>query len=300
MGIYEERSFNRAARRFHATQSGLSMLIKTLEEELGTLLFDRTPRGVEPTLAGRRLHARAVEILRHAEEAKIEVQELAGAVAGPLRVGLMPTFTRGLLAPVLISYLAEFPHVELSVVEAYSAVLVDRIAAGTLDLAVVPDAGDRDDIRARPLGTDREILVHSPGGPVPHLMPVRLASLAPLRLVLPARGNARRDRLDLLLRSTGLSVAAILDMDAMIATLDLVASSGWATILPQTICGEDLDGQRRWLHPIVEPEISVGYVVIEAAHRATSPAAARFLDRLEQEFALAQATWEPILRAPIR
>lgn len=299
VGIYEERSFNRAAQRFHATQSGLSMLVKNLEEELGTSLFDRTSRGVEPTPAGRRLHARAVDILRRAEEAKVEIQGLAGTVAGPLRVGLMPTFTRGLLAPVLRGYLADYPNVELSVVEAYSAVLVEKVAGGTLDFAVVPQSDDREDVRSRALGTDREILVRRTGGDLPHLTPVRLADLAPLKLVLPARGNARRDRLDLLMRSTSLPVAAILDMDAMIATLDFVASSDWATILPQTICGNDLDGRLRWLHPIVEPDLTVGYAVIEAAHRATSAAAARFLERLEAEYERAQSQWALILGGAI-
>lgn len=271
------------------------MLVKNLEQELGALLFERTSRGVAPTLAGQRLYAHAVSILRQAEEAKGEIEALSGTVAGPLRVGLMPTFTRGLLAPVLGTYLTDFPRVELSVVEAYSAVLVEKVAAGELDLAVVPHAGDREDLRSRPLGSDREILVRRPGGPEPHLAPVRLADLPPLKLVLPARGNARRDRLDMLFRSLSLPVAAILDMDAMIATLDFVASSDWATILPQTICGNDLDGRLRWLHPLVGPQLTVGYVVIEAARRATSPAALRFLERLEAEYARSQDAWRQVL-----
>jgi len=271
------------------------MLIKNLEEELGALLFERTSRGVEPTLAGRRLYTHAVAMLRQAEEAKGEIKALSGTVAGPLRVGLMPTFTRGLLAPVLSAYLTDFPEVELSVVEAYSGVLVAKVAAGELDLAVVPHAGDRDDLRSRPLGSDREVLVCRPGGSLPHLAPVRLAELPSLKLVLPARGNARRDRLDMLFHTMSLPVAAILDMDAMIATLDFVASSDWVTILPQTICGKDLDGRLRRLHPIMGPELTVGYAVIEAARHATSPAAARFLERLEAEYARSQATWDRAL-----
>lgn len=294
-GIYEERSFNRAAQRFNATQSGLSMLVKNLEADLGALLFERTSRGVEPTLAGRRLYAKAVAILSQAEEARSEIQSLSGKVAGPLRVGLMPTFTRGLLAPVLRTYLSDFPEVELSVVEAYSAVLVDKVAAGEIDLAVVPHTGEREDLRSSPLGHDREILVARPGGDLPHLAPIRLEDLRTRRLILPARGNARRDRLDHLFQASGLDVAAVLDMDAMIATLDFVASSDWATILPQTICGQDLDGTDRWLHPIVEPELSIGYAVIEAARHGTSPAAARFREGLEAEYARSQEQWRGIL-----
>jgi DNA-binding transcriptional LysR family regulator len=290
VAIYEEGSFNRAAQRLNATQSGLSMQIKLLEERLGVSLFDRSAQGVRATLAGSRLYGRAVDVLRDLDRAETELRTLGQTITGPLRVGLMPTFTRGMLAPVLSGYLRDHPDVTLSVVEAYSADLVDRVRDGRIDFAVVPRQAERDGLRARPLGTDREILVRRPGGDLPHLAPVRLADLGPLRLVLPAPGNARRDRLDAHFAAEGLPVAAILDMDAMIATLDFVAASDWATILPETICSNDLDGRLRWLHPIL-PALTVSYVVIEPARKALSPAGVAFLERLETVYAASQSAW---------
>jgi DNA-binding transcriptional LysR family regulator len=234
--------------------------------------------------------------MRDLDRAETDLRALGQTISGPLRVGLMPTFTRGILAPVLSDYLRDHPAVTLSVVEAYSADLVDRVREGKIDFAVVPRQADRDGLRTRPLGTDREILVTRPGGPLPHLAPVHLADLGPLRLVLPAPGNARRDRLAAHFAAEGLPVAAILDMDAMIATLDFVAASDWMTILPETICGKDLDGRLRWLHPI-EPALTVGYVIIEPARRALSPAAEVFLERLKAEYARSQQVWTARLAA---
>jgi DNA-binding transcriptional LysR family regulator len=295
VGIYEEGSFNKAAQRLNATQSGLSMQIRNLEDSLGTPLFDRTTRGVTPTHAGNRLYATAVDILRQLDGAEAELRNLSGTISGRLRVGLMPTFTRGMLAPVLSRYLADFPNVEVSVIEAYSALLVDRVADGDVDFAVVPLSAERSGIRSRLLGTDREFLVCRPGGPIPHLSPVCLADLPPLNLVLPARGNARRDRLDAFFATNGLPVASIVDMDAMIATLEFVADSDHATILPATICGKDLDGALRWLHPIIRPSLSVSYAVIEPARKAAGPAAAMFLERLEAEYAQSSRIWADVL-----
>jgi DNA-binding transcriptional LysR family regulator len=85
-----------------------------------------------------------------------------------------------MLAPVLSRYLADFPNVEVSVIEAYSALLVDRVADGDVDFAVVPLSAERSGIRSRLLGTDREFLVCRPGGPIPHLSPVCLADLPPI------------------------------------------------------------------------------------------------------------------------
>ncbi|WAJ26393.1 LysR family transcriptional regulator [Antarcticirhabdus aurantiaca] len=295
VGVYEEGSFNKAARRLHATQSGLSMQIQNLEAVTGVTLFERSARGVAPTVAGRKLYARAIEILREMEKARAELSTLAGDVTGTLRVGLMPTFTRGVLAPALASFTRDYRHVELKIVEAYSAVLTEAVAAGELDFAVVPRASPREGVRSRHLGTDKEMLVAGAGQGLAHLAPADFRVRRSLKLVLPARGNARRDGFEAFAEANGLSIEAIMDMDAMIATLEFVANSDWMTILPATICSNDLDGRVRTLHPILDPPLTVDYRVIEAAKGALSPAATLFLDRLEQEYRVSDARWAAIL-----
>jgi len=294
VGIYEEGSFSRAAERLAATQSGLSMQIRKMEDRLGLRLFDRSARGVTPTEAGRHLYGVAVEILHRLDAAERDLRNLSGRVSGPLAVGLMPTFTRGVLAPVLSDLIADHPDVTLRVIEGYSALLVDMVAAGELDFAVVPHPVKRDGLRVEPFGRDREILVTRAGGARPHLAPVALAEIASMKLVLPLRGNARRDRLDAAFAVSGLVPAATLDMDAMIATLDFVARSDYATILPATICTADLAGAERWLHPIVDPALRVSYELISPATRALSPAARAFLARLRTAHAESDARWSSL------
>src|SRR6185312_7084676 len=105
----------------------------------------------------------------------------------------------------------------------------DGVAAGGLDFAIVPRAPRREGISTRWLGTDRELLVCRAGTDLQHLAPVRLADLGPLRLVMPARGNARRDAFDNYAELHGLQIQSLLDMDAMIATLEFVANSDFMT-----------------------------------------------------------------------
>ena len=295
VGVYEEGSFNKAARRLNATQSGLSMQIQNLEQSVGLPLFERSVRGVSPTLGGRRLYVKAVDILRGMEEARLELKTLSGSIGGVIRVGLMPTFTRGILAPALADFLAEFPDVEMQVVEAYSASLTNEVADEALDFAVVPRSALRDGLRTRHLGIDREMLVAAPSHELEHLRPADFSVLGPLKLALPAKGNARRDRFDEYAAVHGLKVKALLDMDAMIATLEFVANSDWMTILPATICLNDIDGVYRTLHPILTPPLTVEYMVIEPAKRSLPPAAAIFLDRLEAQYRKGQERWEALL-----
>lgn len=291
VAVYEEGAFSRAGQRMNAAQSGLSMQIQSLEAAVGLKLFRRTPRGVEPTYAGRRFYLRAVAILRQVEEAGVELQTLAGGVSGDIAIGLMPTFSRSALAPALASFLSDHPNVHVSITEAYSAVLTDHVAAGELDFAIVPKAPTGDGLRATYLGTDRELLVRKAGSGAAHLAPVRLAEMGPLKLVLPACGNARRDAFDAYAATHGVRIESLVEMDAMIATLEFVANSDWMTVLPTTICFSDLDGRIRTLHPLVGPTLSVDYVLIERATGALSAPAMLFMERLRLHRDAIHACW---------
>lgn len=292
VGVYEERSFSKAAKRLNATQSGLSMQTQHLEERIGLSLFDRSPRGVVPTFAGDRLYELAVDVIRRIDQIDADIHALTTGVSGEINLGLMPTFTRAVLAPTLLSFLSDYPKVRVTVVEAYSAALTEGIMAGDFDFAIVPRAPHRDGVRTRLLGTDREILVRRPGGPIAHLTPVRLSDLPPLKLVLPSKGNARRAAFEAYAELHGIRIDTILSMDAMIATLEFVAQSDFVTILPETICVNDIDGLVRALHPLADPPLTVDYVVIEPARTALSRAATLFLAGIEAEYRRLKLCWQ--------
>ena len=104
VAIYEEGSISAGAARVNATQSGLSMQIRDLEQRHGVTLFQRSSSGIRPTETGRRFYVKAVDVLRAAWEAEEELRRSRGALTGTVRVGLMPTFTRALLPKVLLRF----------------------------------------------------------------------------------------------------------------------------------------------------------------------------------------------------
>ena len=81
--------------------------------------------------------------------AEAELRNLSGTISGPVRIGLMPTFTRGVLAPAISRFIADHPNVDVTVVEAYSAALMERLAEGEADFVVVPQDGGRMGMRRR-------------------------------------------------------------------------------------------------------------------------------------------------------
>jgi hypothetical protein len=83
----------------------------------------------------------------------------------------------------------------------------------------------------------------------------------------------------------------------MIGTLELVARTGWVTVLPSLISVNDIDGSDLAVNPI-DPPMHAEFVVIQPARRTLSTQARLFLDRFQAEVAQIQARWEQALSAP--
>jgi LysR family nitrogen assimilation transcriptional regulator len=231
IAVCEEGSFTRAAARENATQSGISQHVAAVERSLGIKLFERTSVGVKPTPAGLLYYRRCVEAVGQIESANEEVRSFAAVVSGDLRIGLIPTLTRAVLAPTLEQYAPRYPDVRLHIVEGYSGVLTDMVLADDLDFAVVPTTEGRIGLKSRLLVRDREMLVSGPRRGLRALEPVLLRNCGPLKIVVPSPSNVRRRNIEVYLQTHGVEVTDMMEMDAMIGTLEFVARTDWVAIL---------------------------------------------------------------------
>jgi LysR family transcriptional regulator, nitrogen assimilation regulatory protein len=292
IAVCEEGSFTRAAQRENATQSGISQHVAAVERTLKVKLFERTAGGVTPTPAGLRYYKRCVEAVGTLEHAAEEVRSLAGEVTGELRIGLMPTFTRAVLAPVLDDFVPRCPEVRLHIVEGYSALLTEMVLDDALDFAVVPAFEGAIGLKSRMLVRDREMMISGPKAGFKALAPLRLAECRPLKIVVPGPDNIRRRNLETYFQAHGVEIAAMLEMDAMIATLEFVARSDWVTILPSVISVNDISRGELIVNPIADPELHAEFVVIQPRRRTLSTQARLFLERFEQEVSHIHDVWD--------
>lgn len=280
VAVCQERSFTAAAKRIHATQSGLSMQIKDLEEFLGVELLERTASGVAPTAEGKQFYQRVSSVLRDLSTAEEELRIMNKELTGSVAVGMMPTFSRSVLPSVLSDFANAYPHVDIKIIEAYSNVLTQAAISSEVDFAIVPPANAREGIQAKRVATDREFFVTGTKTPRQNLDPVSLHGAGPLKLVMPSAGNSRRTSLDSYLARTDAQIQDIIELDGMMGTLEFIAQSDWVAILPGTLCFPDLSGNMRKIHPITDPSLSVDYVLIEPDTRVLSPAAKVFSEML--------------------
>ena len=287
VAVFEEGSFSAGAQRVNATQSGLSMHVRQLEDRYQVQLLNRSSTGVTPTEVGKRFYRDAVRVLYAATEADANLRSLSGTLTGHVTVGLMPTFTRAVLGPALLRFTEDYPNVKVTVREAYSGELSRQILAGELDFAIVPafDADIR--LRASVMGSDKEFLVVAADSAIGREGPVRLAELAPLNLVLPSREDVRRRKIEQYFATNGIDSGRIIELDSMFTSLDLVARSDWVTILPGILCLPDLDGRRRRVIPITGPELTVDYLRIEPMSVPLSDSGQAFYRVLTEELSTA-------------
>src|SRR5690349_24521422 len=136
VAIAEEGQFTRAAERVSVAQPAVSAQIRRLERELGEPLFHRDARAVRLTVAGEALlpHARAA--LAAAQRGRDTIASIRGVLQGRLRIGVAgPVDAR--LAETLGAFHRAHPAIDLALTSEHNAALLDAVASGAVDAAVV-------------------------------------------------------------------------------------------------------------------------------------------------------------------
>lgn len=296
VAAYEEGSFTAAATRENATQSGVSQHMHKLETGFGIKLFIRGAGSITPTPAGDNYYRHCVEILRAFQASKNEMAKFGKGLSGEVIVGLMPTLTRCALTPALATFVNTHPNARVRVVEGYSALLTERVRSGEFAFAIVPKFHRAEGLTTRHLQSTPEVLVSRRSSGFKHLAPVRLAALGPLKMVLPGNENTRRRTLERYMVSNGAQIRSMIELDAMMGTLDLVATTDWVTILPGVMMASDIDRDRFNVNPIVDPILTLDLVLIEPLRKPMDSVAQVFLQLLEAETARVNARWTILMK----
>ncbi|HEY2060328.1 LysR family transcriptional regulator [Amycolatopsis sp. NBC_01480] len=137
VAVAEEAGFTRAAARLHVAQPGVSAQVRRLERELGQPLFDRSGRAVRLTDVGAAVlpHARAA--LASVNAVRETVAEFEGLVRGQVAIGIVTSAGPVALPEFLAAFAERYPGVEITLAEANSDVMVEKLRDGRLDLAVI-------------------------------------------------------------------------------------------------------------------------------------------------------------------
>jgi DNA-binding transcriptional LysR family regulator len=138
VAIGEEENYHRAAQRLNVAQTALSSQIQDMEAELGFKVFDRLPRGVKLSAAGKLFLGDARRILRDVNEAASRAARVARGQSGTLRVGFTENASwRGVVPESLRRFRKRQPDAELRLTPATSLEQIEALRSGRLDTGFV-------------------------------------------------------------------------------------------------------------------------------------------------------------------
>lgn len=143
MALADEGNFGRAARRAHISQPPLTRQIRQLEEEFGTRLFERTPKGVELTEAGRLFREEAMKILALAQLAAEKTRMAARGELGRLDVGIFGSAVLNVIPRLILEFRRRYPAVEVHLHNMTRPEQIEALQEGRLTVGFVrvfPDA----------------------------------------------------------------------------------------------------------------------------------------------------------------
>ncbi|MBZ6414886.1 LysR family transcriptional regulator [Methylobacterium ajmalii] len=289
VALFEEGSVTRAAQRMNVVQPALSMQIAKLERELDQRLFERQPKAMVPTAAGRLLHRLVQPILRDVAEARATMAQLSQSVSGRVTAGILSSLSMSVVPSVLARFAATYPQVELSLADGYSSTFIDGVGDGSLDLAVINKPNRRLGLMMEPLLDEEMVVVGGSATPLPIPMPVRTRDLVGLDLVLPSARHGLRLELDRRVGAEDITLSPQIELDLPSAIADFVARSNRFTVLPSIAVSRQLVEGSLKAYRIVAPRITRQLVIIHHPKYPLTPAAMRFVEILGEELSAAAA-----------
>jgi LysR family hydrogen peroxide-inducible transcriptional activator len=244
--------FGRAAEACAVTQPALSQQIAALEALCGTPLFDRLSGGVKLTPFGQQFIDLAQVVLDGAERVAALIDTHAGRPNRPVRFGIIPTVAPYLLPQLFPALTGQMPDVAFAVSESRTEQLLDGLADGSLDLALIatapPPGGPR--LTTTPLFEDDFVLA-TPAGDAGD-EPVALAALDTSRMLLLDEGHCFRDQA---LAACGLTADRTKTFAAtsLSTIVEFVANGQGITLLPTIALRKETAGDRIHIHRLASP-----------------------------------------------
>jgi LysR family transcriptional regulator, hydrogen peroxide-inducible genes activator len=266
--LAERRHFGRAAESCAVTQSTLSGGIKELEARLGVPLFERSHRHVMLTPLGKEIATRAQRLLVDAEELVGLARNAHEPLSGPLRFGVIPTVGPYVLPSLLPHLGTELPKLKLYVREAQTAVLLDKLAAGELDLLLAAIPFELGDVETMKIVEDPIVVAMPCNHPLGRHRVVRRDDLAREQLLLIEDGHC--------LRSHSLQACRIVDpvrnevfqATSLRTLVQMVAADLGITLMPQIAVDSELASARNVVVRPLSPDKPFRTLVL--AWRSTS------------------------------
>lgn len=282
LAVADELNFTRAAERCNCVQSNVTAQIQSLEQELGTPLFERLGRKVLLTDAGHKLRPYAERTLGTIDEAKKAVISQDGP-RGPLAVGTSESTLTYRLPRALKEFREKYPAVELTFLPCQDNKLLDLLETGKADLVIsMLDEVENPQLCSSRVVQEELVFLTSPLHSLVSQGRVTPEDIQDETLLLTESGCAFRKKLDKVIADQGIRPASITEFTSSEAIKECIALGMGVGLLPRIVASSELKEGRLVALPWKGPSFDIATTLVWHKGKWRSAAFTAFVQTVER------------------
>lgn len=277
MEVAEEKSFSKAARNLHISQSAISRMIKALESELGVQLFVRNAKTVEITAPGAIFLNYAKRCLFVFEHLKSDFENEYNLQQDTIEIGLPPITDAHVFAKLLGEFKKTYPQIAIKLYEYGSKMIESSVRDGTIDVGIICTVPNRD-FESFFLSEDEMCVVMPKGYPLEENEVVPMRLLADCPLVLYRDDFNLHDDILMNCRKIGFTPRIVFETSQRELMLQTVACGLGVAILPSRLCPKNGPESKVVTRLMTEPRMTHHLYAIWKKGRFLSRAARLWIE----------------------
>ncbi|CAI8702341.1 LysR substrate-binding domain-containing protein [Pseudomonas sp. IT-P176] len=285
LAVAQSLSFAVACERLHLSQSALSLTIKALEESLGGRLFSRTTRNVALTPEGESLLPLARRLIADWDNAEDEMRQRFTLQRGRVTLAAMPSFAGNLLPPILKTFRARYPKVNVTVNDVINEQVLEMVRDRQVELGVAFEPMQSSSLQFSALYVDRFVAVVPSDSPLAGLSEIDWNTLLEQPFITLQRPSTVRVMLEehLQARQTRLPVAF---ESHQLATVGRMVASGLGVSAVPALCAAQMRELGAHCITLGEPVVERAIGILTKPGHELSAAAQALFDILKGEVRL--------------
>ncbi|MFD0697310.1 LysR family transcriptional regulator [Paenibacillus sp. GCM10027628] len=234
--IAKQQNFTKAAENLHLSQPTLSKMVKSLEEELGVTLFDRTGKYVKLTDAGIVAVDQIQVIMQSVQNLYTAIEDASNLKTGTIKIGLPPVISSVFFPRVIAKFQRLYPNIYFHIVEEGAKKVEGLVLDGSLEMGVVISPVDPASFEILPFLNQKLALVLHREHPLAQQSSVPLQKLRNEPFILFPNGYAVRNHVIRACRSIGFEPDVVYESSQWDLLAEMVAANLGITIMPEAIC----------------------------------------------------------------
>ncbi|WP_048647007.1 LysR family transcriptional regulator [Nitratireductor soli] len=296
VAILEEGNLVGAAKRLNMTQSAVTKALQEVEALTHATLFDRTNRGVVPTIFGETLAEHARFIITQLDHAEEHLADLRDGTGGRIAIGTLLSASAELLPGAIARLRRQRPRIVVRIVEGTNDVLIPALRSGEIDLVVgrLSEHRERQDVEQETLMDDLACVVARSGHPLARRETLALPDLVGWDWILPPQETSLRRQVDLAFRQQGLEPPMhAVESVSLLTNRGLLVNANYLGVLPIQAARQEAASGIMTILPVSLGATQRSLGITTRANARLSPAAKGLIETLREvasELTLSRST----------